>query len=484
MSLSLWKWLLRKSGPRRKHGRKDHSSWQFRPHLEALEGRCLLSTFTVKNLLDSGPSSLRQAILNANSHPGLDTIKFRIGLGPQTIHLLSALPTITDPVIIDGTTQPGSQGRPIIELDGSAAGAGADGLKVTAGGSTIRGLVIDRFNGNGITLTGTGGNVIADDLIGVDLTGSRALGNQGAGVFIASSGNTIGGSKVNSRDVLSANGGAGIVLEGPQANGNQVLGDLIGTDISGQLPLGNRADGVLLEAEAANNTIGGKLGPGFTLMAGNVMAGNQGNGAHLADALTTGNKIQGNFIGSDLTGQRSLGNFLAGVLIDNASNNAIGGTLDQQSNLISGNTGDGVTIRGPGATANQVRGNLIGTALTGLQALGNLQDGVLIDGAAKNTIGGMLGKQTNVLSGNAGAGVAIHGTTATANQVRGNLIGADRTGEARLGNVQDGVRFDGGAANNTIGGALGANVTLKGGEPDRRQYGQWRSPGGCTHHRQ
>src|SRR5258708_1101639 len=104
-------------------------------------------TFTVTNTNDSGPGSLRQAILDANAHAGADMIVFTIpGAGVNTIAPASALPTITDPVTIDGTTQPGFAGSPIIELSGAIAGP-ANGLNITAGSSTVLGLVINRFKG-------------------------------------------------------------------------------------------------------------------------------------------------------------------------------------------------------------------------------------------------------------------------------------------------------------------------------------------------
>src|ERR1700738_1562825 len=100
--------------------------------LEVLEERTLLSTFSVLNTNDSGPGSLRQAMLDVNSSPGLDTIRFQIGTGAQLIHVGSGgfgqLPTLTNPVILDGTTQPGFAGRPLIELDGTMAGV-ANGLQ-------------------------------------------------------------------------------------------------------------------------------------------------------------------------------------------------------------------------------------------------------------------------------------------------------------------------------------------------------------------
>ena len=110
----------------------------------------MLSTFTVSNTDDGGPGSLRQAIIAANNLAGLDTIDFAIpGPGPHTIMPLSGLPSIDDPTIIDGATQPGYAGKPIIELDGSQSGNEV-ALSIGAGGSTVRGLVINRFAGRNL----------------------------------------------------------------------------------------------------------------------------------------------------------------------------------------------------------------------------------------------------------------------------------------------------------------------------------------------
>ncbi|NQT14577.1 MAG: hypothetical protein HQ582_17605, partial [Planctomycetes bacterium] len=161
--------------------------------LESLENRLLLSTVTNTN--DSGLGSLRQAILDANGTPGTDTIDFNIaGLGPHTIQPTSALPTITDPVVIDGYTQPGASpnSNPTgsgldtvlsIELDGSLV-TGGHGLRITAGNSTVRGLAIHSFPGIGILLQTNGGNAIEGNFIGTDITGTVALGNATQGVFV------------------------------------------------------------------------------------------------------------------------------------------------------------------------------------------------------------------------------------------------------------------------------------------------------------
>lgn len=152
--------------------------------LWTMTGETRAATVTVISTADSGPGSLRDAILDANASPGLDTIAFNItGGGPHTIQPASALPTITDPVTIDGYTQLGAtpNTNPIttgsnavlkIELDGSNAGGLVHGLRVTGGNSIVRGLVINRFSGHGISVITNGGNVIEGNFIGTDVTGT------------------------------------------------------------------------------------------------------------------------------------------------------------------------------------------------------------------------------------------------------------------------------------------------------------------------
>jgi fructose-specific component phosphotransferase system IIB-like protein len=135
--------------------------------------------FVVTNANDHGAGSLRQAMLDANATPGLDNITFNIpAAGVQTINLLIALPVITDPVVIDATTQPGYSGVPLIELNG--AQTAGNGLQITAGNSTIRGFIINRFNSGGVAgilLTTNGGNVIQSNFIGTDTNGNAAQKN-------------------------------------------------------------------------------------------------------------------------------------------------------------------------------------------------------------------------------------------------------------------------------------------------------------------
>ncbi|HEY5671772.1 MAG TPA: CSLREA domain-containing protein, partial [Anaerolineales bacterium] len=239
--------------------------------------------------------SLREAINLANVHPGADTIEFKIRGGPPfTIQPSSALPEITDPVTIDGTTQPGFHGNPIVELDGSNAGegepeVGISGLVITAGSSTVKGLVINRFSGEGILMTTNGGNTIQGNFVGTDVTGMLALSNTLRGIHVAggSSGNIISG------NLISGNARAGVLLT--DTEGNQVQGNFIGTDINGTSPLANDV-GVKIMG-AAKNVIGGTEAG-----ARNLISGNAFYGVFIATEGTTGNIVQGNYIGTDVTG--------------------------------------------------------------------------------------------------------------------------------------------------------------------------------------
>ena len=191
------------------------------------------SMFVVTTAGDSGAGSLRQAILDANAHSGADTIVFNIpGSGLHTITPSTALPTISDPVTIDGSTQPGFTGSPIIELNGSQAGANVDGLRITAGSSVVSGLVINRFSSDGVELSGNGGNIVEGCFIGTDATGTVDRGNAFRGLNIASSNNTIGGTAAAARNVISGNDNTGIFMTAG-TTGNLVQGNFIGTERRG-----------------------------------------------------------------------------------------------------------------------------------------------------------------------------------------------------------------------------------------------------------
>ncbi len=295
--------------------------------------------FTVINTDDAGRGSLRKAITkaNANVSPIPDTIRFCIpGPGPHTISPLSALPTITDPVIIDGLTQPGascSSWPPTlkIELDGTSAGSFADGLTITADNSTVRGLAINRFlSGDGIQISGNGSNHVECNLIGTDVTGTLDLGNGSDGVRLAfgTPTNTIGGAASGKRNLISGNGQNGVGIEG---TGNIVQGNYLGTDVTGAIAIGNSAD---VQISSHNNLIGG-AGPGESnVISSIIISGN-------------GNLIQGNFIGTQADGVSPLGNGGGLAYFEPASNNTVGGSAAGAGNVIAYNRGGGVGFSTP-----------------------------------------------------------------------------------------------------------------------------------------
>jgi len=292
-------------------------------------------TFTVINANDLGIGSLRQAIMDANTNAGADLINFNIpGAGAHIINLASALPAIIDPVTIDATTQPAGT----IELNGSGAGV-ANGLILTSSTNVIRGLRIGGFSDHGIIIDIGGNNIIEGNLIGV------ANPNGRSGIFmVGSANNTIGGLSAASRNVISNNGEEGVIdLSG---TGNHIIGNFIGTDVTGAAAAPNGANGVRLDGAS------GAIVGGTAAGARNVISGNSGNGIFFIMGAN-GNTVQGNLIGTAGDGASPVGNLNSGVLFadDFSSNNLIGGIVPGAGNTIAFNAGGGIrTQSGTGNT--------------------------------------------------------------------------------------------------------------------------------------
>ncbi len=479
--------------------------------LAGFAGAVRAATYTVNSTADTDDGvcnaancTLREAINAANVNPGTDTIRFVVGAGQKSIAPLSALPTIVDPVIIDGTTQPGFSGTPIIELDGSGAGVGANGLYITAGGSLVTGLVINGFvpgfpsnGGNGILLETGGGNEVRGCYIGTNFAGTAGVPNGGQGILISNSaGNLIGRTSLSNRiNVLSGNGANGVRVATGDANTNVIAGNRIGTNAAGTAAVGNGLSGVAVNAgmdnvigssTAGDMLISGNGGDGVTITGtatgsvvhgcyvgtnasgtaaipnqaqgidvggttgatigpGNVVSGNAASGVLLIGGAAT-NTVAGNFIGTNATGSAAIGNALNGVIVSGSSGNTIG-----PGNVVSGNGTNGVRLR-TGASGNVVKGNAIGVDAGIAIAIPNLAEGVQVnDGAVNNTIGGP-GADRNVVSGNAHNGVLFTDATTTGNLLQGNFIGTNATASAPLPNGGSGVDVQAGASNTMIGG--------------------------------
>ena len=270
-------------------------------------------SFIVTNTNDSGAGSLRQAIIDANASGRATTITFNIpGSGPHTITPTSALPEITNTVMIDGYSQSGASENTLttgsnavlkIVINGSSAGADVNGLTLASGsdGSTIQGLVIQGFDKRGIVLN-SDNHTIRGNYLGTDATGTTAVSN-GSGMWLGSVSNvTIGGSDAGSRNVISGNA-TGLYLAG--SSNNTVIGNYIGNNASGTAAVGNTSMGIGM-GNSADNVIGGSTAGDRNLISGNQY------GIYLFEN-NDGTQISGNYIGTDVTGTSAIGNSITGI---------------------------------------------------------------------------------------------------------------------------------------------------------------------------
>jgi Bacterial Ig-like domain (group 3) len=337
-------------------------------------------------------------------------------------------------------------------------------------------------SGNLISLNATWGVLISGSIntmeanyIGTDVTGA-ALSNVDAGRCLVDTGvylkgatsNTVGGITPGTGNLISGNQ-VGITIDGayaPTATGNTIEGNEIGTDRAGTTALGNQDAGIIIGDNASNNIIGGRTATARNIISGNGYTGEVIISGSTAFPLPSGNIIEGNYIGTDVTGMFGLGH-AHGVIVNGGTGTIIGGTSDGAGNVISGesNNSDGILLtesdyivtQTPGPTTGTlIEGNYIGTNPAGTPRLGNSLDGIGINGGATgNTVGGTVPGAANVISGNARQGIDIAGN---GNLVEGNYIGTDASGTMRLGNGGDGIRFASGAANNIIGGVGAGNI--------------------------
>jgi parallel beta-helix repeat protein len=355
-----------------------------------------------------------------------------------------------------------------------------------------------------------------------NITSSNSVyGNQIVGVVIGTDGTTSYQATVNIgaqlSNVISGNGGNGISLN--QANDNQIAMNSIGTDVTGTSDLGNAGNGIMVAFGSSGNLIGGSATAGNDPTAGvfarppqgNLISGNDQNGVLIFGGATL-NTLSGNFIGTDMTGNTALGNTLDGVAIENSDGNSLIGCTFQQDpfvfyNVISGNGGNGLRVTDSDNTT--IQANFIGIGADNDTALGNLLNGVVVEGSSANTVmggpiplgnviaanggngivvrdtasdfttyntfdglaafsdnlnlgnglDGMLitstGKniliRTNVITRNGGNGIHISGA-AQGVRVTGNIIGLNTNASVAMGNVGDGVEVDGNAQDIVIGG--------------------------------
>ena len=361
------------------------------------------ATFTVTNTADTGAGSLRQAITDANGATGPHTVNFNIvGAGVHTISPVTELPTVVvvEGVTIDGTSQPGYAGAPLIEIHGPS---GADCLEFSFTPASVKALVINGCS-NGINSTNGGSLTLTGSYIGTDATGTAAIPN-GIGVnLINGAANTIGGSDVAERNVIAGNQSSGIRM-GFGATGS-IRGNYIGVDATGAAAM---STGVGISCENGNAPVIGGTGAND----GNVIAGNPVSAGVLLQSCSNA-IVKGNRIGTNAAGTEAVSN-VRGMEVNLSDNVRIGGPAAGDGNLISGN---GTGIRFAASNGPIIQGNLIGTDVTGLLPIPNSKGIELGGGDALIGTAAPGGPGANVVAFNA---VGIVGTGA-GNTIRGNSM--------------------------------------------------------------
>jgi hypothetical protein len=337
------------------------------------------TTFLVTNTNDSGAGSLRQAILDANATTDADAIKFAIpGTGVQTIKPSTPLPPITRPVTIDGYTQKDAHPNTKTVGDDAVLKVELDGINVP--------------NDNGLEISTSDGSVIR----------GLVINRFGEGVFVH--GDSVA---------------------------NRIEGNFIGTNPTGTLDKGNNFDGVSIDGGASENVVGGATPDKRNVISGNSDGG--GIGVFVGNSI---NRVQGNYVGTDKSGTKDLGNNFGGINVIDASGTMVGGTTAASRNVVSGNDDVGITIVHSQAT--KLLGNRIGTTAGGAGALGNDLEGVNISGSSGTLLGDGTTAGSNTVAFNGRDGINVNGTTAEGNQISHNSIfsnaglGVDLTGPGEL----------------------------------------------------
>jgi len=368
-----------------------------------------------------------------------------------------------------------------VGLNGSAAGNRGDGVYVAAssghdriglnpsGTPGVVGNVISANAGTGIVLAGSSHNTIADNRIGTSPAGTAAMGNDGDGILLtgAADRNEIGGTDYTDPstgaannptgtkgtvtpvfvvpalgNLVSRNGGNGVELTGGPRH-NVLNGNFIGTSANGNGALGNAGDGVLISHANDNSLVGCKF-VNNPFVYYNVVSGNGRNGLRVISSASV--VVQGNFFGVGANNTTLLGNRRDGILVDGRSANTQVGGVIPLGNVSAGNGANGIEVAG--RAHGFVTFNTFGGLLAFKGAAPNGHDGLLITSTGGDNLA-----RTNVFSGNAGNGIELAGD-ATGVTVDPDIAGLSTSGQSRLANHGDGLKIDGNAHGNIIGGSL------------------------------
>ena len=386
------------------------------------DGQC-----TLREALDAATNNVASGATNGECAAGeplpiVDTIAFAIpGSGVHTIQPTAMMPRILEAVVIDGYTQPGASPNTraigedailLIEIDGSLMPPNGDLFELPNGGTTMRGLVINRVLGTaifvGASTFASDDNLIEGNFFGTDPSGTSYLGGATTIIRMDGTGNTLGGTTPAARNVMSAGGsskGGTIILEG---HNSAVQGNYIGVDASGSAPL--------QPPESTNGIEVGLAGAGVDMLIGGDSPG-AGNVIYTTNVSidvnpngTSNVTIQGNYIGIDATGSAAVGRGNQGIVANYGLGIVIGGATPGAGNVISGNV-LGINV-GASATGVVIQGNRIGTDAGGTQAVPNAGNGILVGTpGVDSTIGGTNPGESNTIAYNCGQGIAFGGVS-------------------------------------------------------------------------
>ena len=422
--------------------------------------------FMVTTTRDSVDGCLRYAIEGANRSPDPVSIAFNIPpddpnydatTGVWIIRPGSALPPLSGGDIeIDGASQTRNQGDtnpngPEIYIDGSRAGNKAKGFEVRSANNWIHDIAIANFSLNCIVIISeeAKNNRITGCLIGLSPDGAEAAENNGQNgivITVNADSNTIGGLSPEERNYIGGMKFNGIVFTGNNVRDNVIVGNYIGTDVTGMKAIPNHYFGIRIDKGAKHNRIGG-----FTPAARNVCSGNGKAGIRLEGVGTDSNLVVGNLCGLMPTGTDTLGNGEAGISLANkVKYNVIGGLEAGAANIIAGNHSSGIQVFG-GSNENKVIGNIVGLGVNGEKVFGNGHHGIYVLGSSYNEIGpGNIIGGNGIYGGTWACGIMLDGEQGQNNKVFENYVGLRPDGSA-AGNVNHGIGVQKGASNNQIG---------------------------------
>ena len=405
--------------------------------------------FMVTNPNDSGQGSLRWCLENARRGDAIsfDSSVFPPGR-PITIVLSSQLPDLDQGrmtidasdagVIISGKKLPGkghgiriiSPGNTIrgmqifdfpyhgISIEGDKSVRNVIGGDRTRGkGPVGQGNVLSGNGANGITISGgANNNIVIGNLIGTDASGKIPKGNKTCGVWIHGRNNRIGGLKPGERNVISGNGLNGVLLNTDNTSGNTVVGNYIGTDMSGARMLSNTIFGISIELGAYDNTI-----------KNNVIAADGQPAISINDSGSSYNVMVGNFIGTDATGKAVLGRGSSVCIGMGTEFNRIGGSHPNDKNII--NVEGGIQFFRQAGAGHLVLGNCVGTDPTGAKSASRLLEGVRLgSGCRRPFIGGTTEGERNIFGDFEWAGITVDRTADDAWIAGNDFRGSEASG--------------------------------------------------------